>query len=44
MQAIGDRRPPLAWADHPRQAVNPWQGRTLATLRKIWDQVELIID
>ena len=24
-------------------AAKPWQGRTLALLRKIWDQVELII-
>ena len=25
-------------------AAKPWQARTLATLRKIWDQVELILD
>jgi hypothetical protein len=24
-------------------AAKPWQGRTLALLRKIWDQVELVI-
>ncbi|MCB9701496.1 MAG: hypothetical protein H6711_06375 [Myxococcales bacterium] len=25
-------------------AAKPWQGRTLSTLKKIWPQVELIID
>lgn len=24
-------------------AARPWQGRTLGTLRRIWDQVELVI-